>query len=114
MNNINGLEKLVDRINVIENEVTGLQTKLDNVQANITSISDNIKTISANGQTNWSNIAAIAAVIVSVVLYHYSLMMEPIKIKLEYQEKIIAELQHRAYIKNESGYSPLQRSQSIN
>jgi hypothetical protein len=86
--------KLNDRINHVENQVASIGTKVESMQDDITGLVDAFNNYVDNSnkfrETNWGNVAAWVAVAISCIsalLYHHSLVMEPVRLTNEFQQK---------------------------
>lgn len=74
------------RITGVEHEVTALKTDLAGVKSDVSFIRSQLEAIgqaiqqaAAGSKTNWGTLAGWAAVIISIMVYHNSLALDPIK-----------------------------------
>jgi hypothetical protein len=88
------------RLNDLENEVVGMNTKLENIKDDVGGliVSFNAFTEKSNNlnKTDWATIASwvgVAFVAISAMLYHNKLTLAPIELQNAFQEKTIGQLE---------------------
>lgn len=95
--NNNNYYRLNDRLNHVETQVSSIDAKVENVQNDVNRLVQSFDNFSAStGKTNWSSLAAWVAIAISMVsalLYHSSLTLEPGKVTDHYQQEQITKLQ---------------------
>ncbi len=93
-------DKLSERLNLVENQVVSIGTKVENLQSDIaglvSSFNTYVEATNKADRTDWATIGVwigIAFICVSALLYHTSLTMAPVQLTNEYQQKEIDRLQ---------------------
>ena len=81
-----------NRLMVVEKEVSGIKVGLIGIQDQLSALSNTINSMANASKTNWSTLAAWATVIMATVLYHSSIVLEPVKILINKQETDLSKL----------------------
>ncbi len=93
-------DKLSERLNLVENQVVSIGTKVENLQSDIAglvhSFNSYVDAMNKASKTDWSIIATwigVAFVLVTALLYHTTLTLAPIELTNKYQQHELDRLQ---------------------
>jgi hypothetical protein len=89
-------DKLSERLNLVENQVVSIGTKVENLQSDIAglvlSFNTYVEATNKADRTDWATIGVwigIAFICVSALLYHTRLTLIPVELTNKYQQKEI-------------------------
>jgi hypothetical protein len=80
------LADIPKRVGIVEQELTGLKVGLDNIASQLSDLGNVVRNMASSAKTNWGTLAAWATVIIAAILYHNSIVMDPVNTMLERHE----------------------------
>lgn len=86
---IYGLDK---RIGLVEQEMSAVKVSLQNITHQLGDLSNTMKNMVSSSRTNWTTLATWASVLLAFVIYHSSLIMEPVNKIIDRHEQDINSL----------------------